>query len=86
MAKRTKKILKSIESIKLEIEKHFLKLKNDIKEKNIERGRYHIKEISKSLINALQIRFNILKQSNDISITNYKEKLKKLSKELEFSY
>ena len=41
---RIKKALKSIESIKEEIEKHFLKLEKDIEENRIEAGEYHEKK------------------------------------------
>ena len=41
--------------LKKEIEEHFAKIEKDIKEGNIDRGKYHIKEIDKSLLKALEI-------------------------------
>ena len=43
MAKRTKRTKKGVESLKKEIEEHFLKIEKDIKENEIERARYHTK-------------------------------------------
>ena len=43
MAKRDKRLKKSIESFKEQIEKHFKKLDNDLNEKNEINARYHIK-------------------------------------------
>ena len=82
MAKRTKRIEKGIESLKTEIEEHFKKIENDIAEKNLDRGRYHIKEIDKSLLKALEIRIKLLGINNDNSILIYRERLEKLKKSL----
>lgn len=82
MAKRTKRAEKGIESLKKQIEEHFDKLEKDIQEKNIERGRYHIKEIDKSLLKALEIKIEIL-DVDDNSVQMYRERLNKLKKELE---
>jgi hypothetical protein len=82
MAKRTKRIEKGVESIKKEIEEHFKKIEQDIKEKNVEKGLYHAKEIDKSLIKALEIKLNILNKT-DNSVQTYKEKLNKLKKQLQ---
>lgn len=60
MVKRTKRLLKAVESLKEEIEEHFKKLESDIKEKNRELTEYHIKEIDCSLINALEDKINLL--------------------------
>ena len=54
MAKRNKRLKKGIESIKEEIEKHFKKLDNDLSEAKETVARYHIKEISLSLIQTLE--------------------------------
>ena len=59
MAKRIKRVEKGAESIKKQIEEHFLKIENDIKEKRFERGIYHIKEIDKGLLKALEIKLEI---------------------------
>ncbi len=82
MAKRTKRLEKGIESLKKEIEEHFLKIEEDISEGRIERGMYHIKEIDKSLLKALEIKIEML-ESKDNSIKVYKERLNKLRKNLE---
>lgn len=80
MAKRTKRLEKGIESIKAEIEEHFRKIEKDISEKNIERGNYHIKEIDKSLLAALEIKLKILGIKDDNSVLSYRERLEKLRK------
>ena len=84
MAKRTKRIEKGIESLKKEIEEHFLRIEKDIQEGQIDRGRYHIKEIDKSLLKALEIKLEILGLKND-SLKLYKERLNKLKNKLEIS-
>lgn len=83
MAKRTKRAEKGIESLKEKIEEHFNKIEQDILEENIDRGRYHIKEIDKSLLAALEIKIKILGIKNDDSIEKYKERLKKMKNTLE---
>ena len=82
MAKRTKRIEKGTESLKKEIEKHLSKLEDDVKNGNMELGRYHAKEIENSLIEALEIKIEILKTKDD-SVQKFKERLNKLKKELE---
>lgn len=81
MVKRAKKVGKGVESLKKEIEKHLDKIEEDIREKNIDRGRYHIKEIDKSLLKALEIKIKILGTGDD-SVQIYREKLEKLRKSL----
>ncbi|MBU2576145.1 MAG: hypothetical protein KKF50_00305 [Nanoarchaeota archaeon] len=83
MAKRIKRVEKGIESLKREIEEHFNKIDRDIQENNIDRGRYHLKEIDKSLLNALEIKIKILGIKDDTSLRTYKEKLEKLKKDIE---
>ena len=51
MVKRTKRLEKGIESIKEEIEEHFLKLSEDIINKNKYLAGYHTKEIELSFNN-----------------------------------
>nr|AQS34760.1 hypothetical protein [uncultured archaeon] len=80
MAKRAKRLEKGIESLKKQIEEHFDKLNNDIKEKNMDRGRYHANEIDKNLISALERKIEIL-GSNDDSVKKYRENLNKIKKE-----
>lgn len=82
MAKRSKRAKKGIESIKKEIEVHFQKVEEDIDNENIERGRYHVKELDRSLINALKNKLKVLgKEDKDIEI--YEERLDKLKEKLE---
>jgi len=85
MAKRAKRIEKGIESLKKEIEEHFDKIEKDILEKNIDRGRYHIKEVDKSLLKALELKIKILGIENDNSVSVYRERLEKLRKSLGLS-
>ena len=80
MAKRAKRLEKGIETLKEQIEEHFSKIEEDIQENRIERGRYHIKEIDKSLLKTLEIKIEFL-GIEDKSVEIYKEKLNKLKKE-----
>ncbi len=82
MAKRVKRIEKGIESIKKQIEEHFSKFENDIKENNIDRGKYHIKEIDKSLLKALEMKIKILGIEDDNSVLIYRERLETLRKSI----
>ena len=84
MAKRIKRIKKGAQSLKEEIEKHFLKLEKDLENDNIELGRYHIKEIERGLIKALEIKIDILK-IDDNSVLKYKKRLNELKKQFEIS-
>ena len=81
MAKRSKRLEKGIESIKAEIEKHFAKLEKDIEENQIDRGRYHVKEIDLSLLAALELKMNIL-NIEDNSLEEYRKRLEILKKKL----
>ncbi len=80
MAKRIKRVEKGVESLKEEIETHFKKLENDLFEGNIDRGRYHAKEIDKSLLRALEIKLGILGIRDD-SLMKFKERLEKIKKD-----
>lgn len=82
MAKRSKRLEKGIESLKEEIEKHFAKLEKDIEENQIDRGRYHIKEIDLSLLAALELKMNILHIQDD-SLQIYRERLKVLKEKIQ---
>jgi hypothetical protein len=82
MVKRTKRLEKGVESLKQEIEIHFSKLKSDIEKGNIERGRYHIKELDKSLIFAFENKLKILNLKNDLAI-EFRERLEKLRDKFE---
>lgn len=81
MAKRTKRAEKGAESIIKEIEKHLKKLDDDIRERNLERGRYHYKEIDRSLLPSLEIKLRVLGENKEI-IKVYRKKLDKLKEEL----
>ncbi len=84
MAKRNKRLEKAIESYKVEIEKHFEKLDNDINEKNEMLARYHVKEIDKSLIDSLQHKIGLLggDAENIELIKKYKIRLEEYKKKL----
>jgi len=81
MVKRTKRLEKGIPSLKKQIEEHFSKIDQDIKENRIERGKYHIKEIDKSLLKALELKMEIL-GIEDKSLEAFKERLMKLKEKL----
>jgi len=82
MAKRIKRVEKGIESLKSEIEAHFSKVGNDILKGNVELGRYHVKEIDKSLLKSLEIKLEILK-IKDGSLKTYRDRLDKIKKSLD---
>lgn len=80
MVKRAKRIEKGADSLKKEIEEHFKKIEDDFLDDNIDRGRYHLKEIDKSLLKALEIKIKILGIEDDNSVLIYRERLEKLKK------
>ena len=82
MAKRTHRTKKAIESLRKEIEIHFKKIDKDILEGNIDRGRYHIKEINKSLLATLELKMKILEITNEKLIENYKKRLEDYKRKL----
>lgn len=82
---RTKKTLKSIETIKEEIEKHFTKLEREINEKKEILAHYHIKEIDKSLLDFLEKKLNLLKIDKNI-IQQYKKRLENLKEKAESQF
>ncbi len=77
MTKRAKRLEKGLESLKIQIEKHFEKLNQDIIEKNEISARYHIKEISRSLITTLEKKMMLLGETSEDKelISKYREKL-----------
>ncbi len=83
MAKRVKRAEKGTDSLKKQIGEHFEKIERDISEGNIDRGKYHIKEVDKSLLAALELKIKILQIKEDNSVQIYKEKLEKLRKIVE---
>lgn len=82
MAKRTKRLKAGIESLKEEIEKHFKKIENDIEESNFERGRYHTKEVDRSLIKSLEDKIRILGLQTNI-VDDYRKRLEIFKKKIE---
>jgi hypothetical protein len=82
MVKRVKRAEKGIESLKKQIKEHFAKIEADIQENNIDRGRYHFKEIDKGLLAALEIKIKILGIERDTLVQSYRERLEKLRKSL----
>ena len=82
MAKRTKRAEKGIESLKQEIENHLEKIEKDIEEGNIDRGKYHIKEIDKSLLKALELKMRIVGVEDD-AVEVYRKRIEELNNKLE---
>ncbi len=84
MARRTTKVRKSIESLKKQIGEHFLKVEKDIDEGNVEAGLYHVKEIDKSLLKALEIKLEHLKASKEEMeiLESYKKRLEVLRRKI----
>ena len=82
MVKRTNRTKKAIESLRKEIEIHFKKIDKDILEGNLDRGRYHIKEIDKSLLATLELKMKILGITDEKLIEDYKKRLEDYEKEL----
>mgnify|MGYP001581610952 CR=1 FL=1 len=83
MTKRSKRLEKGVDSLKRQIENHFNKVEEDIKDNEIYIGRYHIKEIEKSLLFTLERKISIIGFSKENSelIKKYKERLENLKKE-----
>ena len=65
-----------------EIEKHLIKLENDVANDNFELGRYHTKEIEKDFLVQLEKRLEILGEPLD-ALIEFKERLNKLKKKFE---
>ena len=84
MAKRAKKLKIAIESYKSEIETHFEKLEKDMREENELLARYHIKEIDKSLIAALEHKISLLGENASYTelIKTYKKRLEDFKRKL----
>lgn len=84
MVKRTKRLEKGIESIKKEIEEHFLKLGEDITKKNKYLAEYHSKEIENNLIDAIEYKIGILGKEEEYTelIKQYKKILEEFKKRL----
>ena len=84
MAKRSKKLEKGAESLKREIEEHFQKVEDDIEDGEINLGRYHIKEIERSLLFTLERKINLIGAGEEDSelIKTYKKRLEEFKKKL----
>ena len=83
MAKRSNRLEKGIGSLKKEIEEHFSKIEKDIEEENFDRGRYHAKEIDKSLIAALEHKISLFGVASDVGlIREYRNRLEEYKKKL----
>ena len=84
MVKRSKRLEKGIESLKKEIEKHFDKLDKEIMEEDKTLAQYHVKEIDKSLITALEHKISLLGISIAYFnlIKKYKNRLEEYKKKL----
>lgn len=84
MAKRSKRLKNAIESYKAEIEKHFEKLEKDINERDEILARYHIKEIDKSLITALERKIILIGGTTEDTelIKRYRKRLEEYKKKL----
>lgn len=65
-----------------EIEKHFIKLENDMANDRLELGRYHTKEIEKDFLVQLEKRLEILNEPLN-ELIEFKERLDRLKKKLE---
>ncbi|GEM_PF-4594535 len=87
MVKRVKRLEKGIESLKEEIEEHFNKLDQDILEKEDILAGYHVKEIDKSLIRALEHKMSLIDGGNKKEhielINEYKKRLEDYKKKLD---
>ena len=81
MAKRIKRAEKNIESIEKEIENHFKKLEKDISENNLERGRYHYKELNFGFLPALENKLKIADKTNE-KLLDYKKRLELLKEKV----
>ncbi|MBS3098845.1 hypothetical protein J4462_01385 [Candidatus Pacearchaeota archaeon] len=84
MAKREKRLRKSIESIKKQIEEHFKKLEEDIAEGNDVVAGYHIKEIDKSLIDDLEYRMELLGKVDKNVLERYRRRLGEIGEKIGF--
>ncbi len=84
MAKRIKRLEKGVESLKTEIKDHFERLDNELIEEDVIMARYHLKEIDKSLIDALEHKIKLLgeKGKYETLIKEYRNRLNKYKDKL----
>jgi len=78
MVKREKRLSKSIDSIKKQIEEHFKRLEKEVEEGDEYLASYHIKEIDKSFIDDLEYRMGILGKVDKAVLKKYRERLGKI--------
>ena len=85
MAKRVKRLEKGIDSLKNEIEEHFTKIDGDIEEKNFDVGKYHVREIGKSLLVSLEHKIDLLQADEKYAelVKSYKSRLEEYKKKLD---
>jgi len=83
MVKREKRLSKSIDSLKKQVEEHFLKLEKDVEEGNEIVARYHIKEIDKSLIDELEYKMKLLGEEDKGVIEKFRKRLREIELRLE---
>jgi hemerythrin len=76
-SKRKKRLMRSVESIKKQIEIHFDKLEKDLESENFDYARYHAKELDKNLIDSLAKRIEMLDGDGGV-VERYRERLNKL--------
>jgi hypothetical protein len=79
---REKRIKKAIESLKRRVEEHFGKLEKDIVKGNEIIARYHIKEIDRSLIDALEKEMELIGEVEKDVIEGFRKRLKEFEKKL----
>jgi hypothetical protein len=84
MARRNTKVRKGVESLKKQIDAHFFKVEKDIGEGNVEAGLYHVKEIDKSLLKALELKLEYLNASKEELkiLEDYKQRLELLKQKV----
>jgi len=87
MVKRIKRLICGIESLKKQIDLHFLKIEKDMEDDNLDAGKYHAKEIDKSLINALERKINLLDNKEEYLpiLLKYKTRLEEYRKKFSIS-
>lgn len=78
MPRREKRIEKSLESLKKQIESHFEKLESDVRKGDEILSRYHIKEIEKSFLVNLEGRMKIIGETDEKLLKSYRKRLNKI--------
>ena len=78
--KREKRLIKSIESLKKQINEHFEKLDKEVKQEDEITAKYHFKELDKSLILNLEKKMEFLGKVDKELLDDYKSKLRYFEK------